>query len=51
MSATINNMLDSLTLKDLCLKARELAGLGASGCNGSALTQRESVDAGYMYVI
>ncbi len=52
MSATVNNLLDSLTLRDLCLKARELAGLGASGCNGSTVPQKEaSVEAGYMYVI
>lgn len=52
MSATVSNLLDSVTLKDLCLKARELAGLGTSGCNGSLTSQREaSVETGYMYVI
>lgn len=52
MSATVNNLLDSLTLKDLCLRARELAGLGASGCNGSIISQAEApAEIGYMYII
>ncbi|MGC8879546.1 MAG: RrF2 family transcriptional regulator [Anaerolineae bacterium] len=52
MSAVVNNLLDSVTLKDLCLKARELAGLGTSECNGSLISQREaSAETGYMYVI
>ncbi|PWH15149.1 MAG: AsnC family transcriptional regulator [Ardenticatenia bacterium] len=52
MSITINNMLDSVTLKDLCLKACELAGLETSACDRDTVTPRdESVEAGYMYVI
>ncbi|MCS7259420.1 MAG: Rrf2 family transcriptional regulator [Anaerolineae bacterium] len=51
MSTTINNMLDSVTLKDLCLKARELAGL-TSECNGPPASQKGALaEAGYMYVI
>jgi hypothetical protein len=52
MSAAVNRLLDSITLKDLCLKARELAGLGTSEGNGSLISQREtSAETGYMYVI
>lgn len=52
MSATVNNLLDSVTLKDLCLKAREIAGLEAPGCSGVTVPQGEtSIEMGYMYVI
>lgn len=52
MSITVNNLLDSVTLKDLCLKACELAGLETSGCNGTSVSQREVLaETGYMYVI
>lgn len=52
MSMTVNNLLDSVTLKDLCLRARELARKGVSGCNGSLASQMDaSVETGYMYVI
>jgi|YNPNPStandDraft_1061719.scaffolds.fasta_scaffold34542_2 Rrf2 family protein len=52
MSAAVNNLLDSVTLKDLCIRAREMAGLETAACNGSSILQREPPsEMGYMYVI
>ncbi len=52
MSAAINSLLDSVTLRDLCLKARELVGRNTSERNGSVSSREEAnSEAGYMYVI